>query len=58
MAIQHASSALWAKVFPDSPWTAGPATFFGNEVWFRSKVYKGKREPTTVNMKGPAVKEA
>ncbi|OLQ05728.1 Copia protein [Symbiodinium microadriaticum] len=44
MAIQHASSALWAKAFPDSPWTAGPATFFGNEVWFRSKVYKGKRE--------------
>ena len=44
MAIQHASSALWAKVFPDSPWTSGPATFFGNEIWFRAKTYKGKKE--------------
>ena len=44
MAIQHASSALWSKAFPDSPWTSGPATFFGNEVWFRAKTYKGKKE--------------
>ncbi|CAE7564255.1 unnamed protein product [Symbiodinium sp. CCMP2456] len=44
MAIQHASFSMWAKVFPDSPWAAPPATAFGNEVWFRSKVYQGKQE--------------
>ena len=44
MAIAHASSSLWSKAFPDSPWTASPATTFGNEVWFRSKVYQGKAE--------------
>ena len=32
MAIAHASAALWTKAFPDSPWTAGPATTFGNEI--------------------------
>ncbi|CAE7750481.1 RE1, partial [Symbiodinium microadriaticum] len=44
MAIQHASSDLWARTFPDSPWTSPPATAFGNEVWFRSKAYQGKKE--------------
>ena len=44
MAIQHAASDLWARTFPDSPWTSPPATAFGNEVWFRSKAYQGKRE--------------
>ena len=44
MAISHASSDLWAKAFPDSPWTSPPATAFGSEVWFRSKYYQGKSE--------------
>ncbi|OLQ04673.1 Copia protein [Symbiodinium microadriaticum] len=44
MAIQHAASDTWARTFPDSPWTSPPATAFGNEVWFRSKAYQGKRE--------------
>ncbi|CAE7226577.1 RE2, partial [Symbiodinium sp. CCMP2456] len=44
MAIQHASSSLRAKVFPDSSWAAPPATAFGNEIWFRSKAYQGKGE--------------
>ena len=44
MAVNHASSSLWAKAFPFSPWTTQPATTFGNEVWFRSKVYQGKAE--------------
>ena len=44
MAIQHASADLWAKSFPDSPLCTPPATSFGNEVWFRSKHYKGKQE--------------
>ena len=44
MAIQHASSQLWTQAFPDSPWTNPPATAFGSEVWFRSKVYQGKKE--------------
>ncbi|OLQ13572.1 Copia protein [Symbiodinium microadriaticum] len=44
MAMSHASASLWAKVFPTSPWTARPATTFGNEVWFRSKIYQGKAE--------------
>ena len=44
MAIAHASADLWAKAFPDSPWTSPTATTFGNEVWFRSKAYQGKKE--------------
>ncbi|OLP73772.1 hypothetical protein AK812_SmicGene46881, partial [Symbiodinium microadriaticum] len=44
MAIQHASADVWAKAFPDSPLCTPPATSFGNEVWFRSKHYKGKQE--------------
>ena len=44
MAMQHASADLWAKFFPDSSWTTPPATSFGNEVWFRSKAYQGKKE--------------
>ena len=44
LAMSHASTSLWASVFPTSPWTAKPATTFGNEVWFRSKVYQGKAE--------------
>ena len=44
MAIQHASAAVFAKAFPDSSWASPPATTFGNEVWFRSKAYQGKRE--------------
>ena len=44
MAIQHASSQLWSRAFPDSPWHNPPATAFGSEVWFRSKVYQGKKE--------------
>eukprot|EP00439_Symbiodinium_sp_Y106_P005570 s1692_g1.t1 len=44
MAVNHASSSLWAKAFPFSPWTTQPATTFGNEVWLRSKVYQGKAE--------------
>ena len=44
MAVAHASASLWAKVFPDTPWAAAPATTFGNEVWFRSKIYQGKAE--------------
>ena len=44
MATQHASADLWAKAFPDSPLCTPPATSFGNEVWFRSKHYKGKQE--------------
>eukprot|EP00439_Symbiodinium_sp_Y106_P017689 s4409_g2.t1 len=35
MAINHASSDLWAKAFPDSPWISPPATAFGSEVWLR-----------------------
>ena len=44
LAINHASATLWAKAFPFSGWTSPPATTFGNEVWFRSKVYQGKAE--------------
>ncbi|CAE7946140.1 unnamed protein product [Symbiodinium sp. KB8] len=44
LAVQHASADLWAKAFPDSPLCTPPATSFGNEVWFRSKHYKGKQE--------------
>eukprot|EP00439_Symbiodinium_sp_Y106_P061076 s2361_g9.t1 len=44
MAMNHASTSLWARAFPLSPWTTQPATTFGNEVWFRSKVYQGKAE--------------
>ncbi|CAE7677994.1 GIP, partial [Symbiodinium sp. KB8] len=44
LAINHASASLWAKAFPFSGWTSQPATTFGNEVWFRSKVYQGKAE--------------
>ena len=44
LAINHASASLRAKAFPFSGWTAQPATTFGNEVWFRSKVYQGKAE--------------
>ena len=44
MAIQHAASQLWSRAFPDSPWNNPPATAFGSEVWFRSKVYQGKKE--------------
>ena len=44
MAISHASAALWAKAFPDSPWYHPPTTTFGNEVWFRAKIYKGTNE--------------
>ena len=44
LAMSHASASLWAKVFPTSPWTSRPATTFGNEVWFRSKIYQGKAE--------------
>ena len=44
MAMQHASATVWAKAFPDSSWTTPPATAFGNEVWFRSKAYQGKKE--------------
>ena len=44
LAIQHASADLWAKAFPDSSWTMPSATAFGNEVWFRAKLYKGKCE--------------
>ncbi|CAE7943851.1 GIP [Symbiodinium sp. KB8] len=44
LAINHASASLWAKAFPFSGWTAQPATTFGNEVWFRSKIYQGKAE--------------
>ncbi|CAE7230836.1 RE1 [Symbiodinium sp. CCMP2592] len=44
MAISHASLDLWAKAFPDSPWSSPPATAFGSEVWFRAKYYQGKSE--------------
>ncbi|CAE7422957.1 GIP [Symbiodinium sp. CCMP2592] len=44
MAMQHAAATAWAKAFPASSWTTPPATAFGNEVWFRSKAYQGKKE--------------
>ena len=44
MAISHASSTLWSKAFPDSPWVSRPAAPFGSEIWFRSKMYQGKAE--------------
>ena len=44
MAAAHASSSLWARAFPDSPWFHPPVTTFGSEVWFRAKNYKGAKE--------------
>eukprot|EP00439_Symbiodinium_sp_Y106_P048300 s3792_g6.t1 len=44
MAIHHATSSLWSKAFPMSPWTNHPAATFGSEVWFRAKAYKGTKE--------------
>ncbi|CAE7301732.1 RE1 [Symbiodinium sp. CCMP2592] len=55
MAVQHATSTAWAKAFPYTPTTMTPATPFGNEVWFRSKNYKGtgekKHDPTGARWK-------
>ena len=44
MAISHASAMVWSRLFPHSPTTRTPMAPFGQEVWFRSKGYKGAKE--------------
>ncbi|CAE7540315.1 RE1 [Symbiodinium sp. CCMP2592] len=44
LAISQASASTWARAFPYSPTARLPAAPFGQEIWFRSKGYKGAAE--------------